>query len=280
MPAFSPILNPALSICDCRYKRAVLQSAYCMALIGARPVSLDSAISFASNTYNRSMPAQLPSNATETHTNLGQGIPDIVIGRLPIYLRTLKMLIDRNQDVTSSQELGELLGISSAQIRKDLSHFGEFGKQGTGYNIPYLCKQLEKILKVDCVWPVVLVGAGNLGHALASYNGFEEHGFRIVGVFDNADVKVGEMLGANKVQSLTALSSFIASNQCQIAILAVPATAAQQVSDTLVEAGIRSILCYAPITLNVPTSVRVEYIDPIIHFQHMTFYLEKGCLDE
>ena len=106
-------------------------------------------------------------------------IPDIVIGRLPIYLRTLRLLAGENadnRDTTSSHELGERLGISSAQIRKDLSHFGEFGKQGTGYNVSYLCRQLEKILKVDCIWPVVLVGAGYLGHALASYNGFENRG--------------------------------------------------------------------------------------------------------
>ena len=226
------------------------------------------------------MPGQLPASATTNHLDNAQSIPDIVIGRLPVYLRTLKLLIDRNQDVTSSQELGELLGISSAQIRKDLSHFGEFGKQGTGYNIPYLCRQLEKILKVDCIWPVVLVGAGNLGHALASYNGFEEHGFRIVGVFDNANVKVGDKLGTLTVHAISELQAFIQDRQCQIAILAVPAAAAQEVSDMLVQAGIHSILCYAPITLNVPANVRVEYIDPIIHFQHMTFYLQKGCLEE
>jgi len=226
------------------------------------------------------MPAQSPVSVTANHDLASQSIPDIVIGRLPIYLRTLKLLIDRNQDVTSSQELGDLLGISSAQIRKDLSHFGEFGKQGTGYNIPYLCKQLEKILKVDCIWPVVLVGAGNLGHALASYNGFEEHGFRIVGVFDNANGKVGGTVGTLTVQPLDNLQDFIQSNQCQIAVLAVPADAAQEVCETLVQAGINSILCYAPITLNVPANVRVQYIDPVIHFQHMTFYLQKGCLDE
>lgn len=226
------------------------------------------------------MPAQSPVTTTANHNSVGQTIPDIVIGRLPVYLRTLKLLLDRNQDVTSSQELGELLGISSAQIRKDLSHFGEFGKQGTGYNIAYLCKQLEKILKVDCVWPVVLVGAGNLGHALATYNGFEEHGFRIVGVFDNANVKVGEKLGTLTVQGMSDAEAFIQNNQCQIAILAVPAAAAQTVSEMLVKAGINSILCYAPITLNLPATVRVEYIDPVIHFQHMTFYLQKGCLND
>jgi redox-sensing transcriptional repressor len=207
-------------------------------------------------------------------------IPDIVIGRLPVYLRTLKILLNSDKDVTSSQELGEYLGISSAQIRKDLSHFGEFGKQGTGYNVAYLCKQLEKILKVDCVWPVLLVGAGYLGHALASYDGFENRGFRITGVFDNNQAKIGAAVGDLTVQSLDDVGLFIAQQRCQIAIIAVPAEAAQAVANTLIEAGIKSILCYAPITLTVPPRIRVEYIDPVIHFQHMTFYLNKGCIDE
>ncbi len=205
-------------------------------------------------------------------------IPDIVIGRLPVYLRTLKLLVERGQEVTSSQELGSLLGISSAQIRKDLSHFGEFGKQGTGYHIPYLRKQLEKILKVDCIWPVILVGAGNLGHALVSYNGFEQRGFRIVALFDNDPEKVGLQLGPVVVQPLEEIPATIDATHSQIAILAVPAAAAQQVADLLIASGIHSILCYAPITLSVPPAVRVQYIDPVIHFQHMTFYLKKGCI--
>ncbi len=126
-------------------------------------------------------------------------------------------------EVTSSQELGELLGISSAQIRKDLSHFGEFGKQGTGYNVGYLCTQLEKILKVDCVWPVVLVGAGYLGHALASYNGFEHRGFRIVAVFDNDPDKIGNLIGDVEVQPIDAMPAVVHKYRCQIAIIAVPA---------------------------------------------------------
>jgi redox-sensing transcriptional repressor len=207
-------------------------------------------------------------------------IPDIVIGRLPVYLRALGFLIAEGRQITSSQELGDRLGISSAQIRKDLSHFGEFGKQGTGYNVAYLCRQLEKILKVDCVWPVVLVGAGYLGHALASYNGFENRGFRIVAVFDNSDDKVGITVGGRRVEPTSAIPSAVRRFRCQIAIIAVPASAAQAVSDQLIAAGVKSILCYAPLTLNVPPNVRVEYIDPVIYFQHMTFYLEKGCLDE
>lgn len=208
------------------------------------------------------------------------GIPDIVIGRLPIYLRTLKLLVHAGQEVTSSQELGEHLGISSAQIRKDLSHFGEFGKQGTGYNIAYLCRQLEKILKVDCIWPVIIVGAGHLGHALALYDGFENRGFRIVGAFDSNPDKYGMALGSLTVQPMSELTAAVQKVGCQIAIMAVPAEAAQELANHLIEVGIKSILCYAPITLTVPKHIRVEYIDPVIHFQHMTFYLTKGCIDE
>lgn len=206
-------------------------------------------------------------------------IPDIVIGRLPVYLRTLKQLVSQGREVTSSQELGELLGISSAQIRKDLSHFGEFGKQGTGYNTNFLCNQLEEILQVDCIWPVVLVGAGYLGHALASYNGFENRGFRIVAVFDSDPTKLGEAIGNLSVQSVDNIAQVVGEYNSQIAIIAVPAHGAQTVGDQLVAAGIKSILCYAPTTLNLPKEIRVEYIDPVIHFQHMTFYLQKGCVD-
>jgi redox-sensing transcriptional repressor len=207
-------------------------------------------------------------------------IPDIVIGRLPIYLRTLKQLVAHGRDVTSSQELGELLGISSAQIRKDLSHFGEFGKQGTGYNTGFLCAQLEEILKVDCVWPVVLVGAGYLGHALASYNGFVNRGFSIVAVFDNDPQKLGSHVGTLQVEPLANLSAAVTTYRCQIAIVAVPAEGAQNVADELVRAGIKSILCYAPTTLTLPKEIRAEYIDPVIHFQHMTYYLDKHCIDD
>lgn len=216
----------------------------------------------------------------QRQTVIESEIPDIVIGRLPIYLRTLKQLVNRGRDVTSSQELGELLGISSAQIRKDLSHFGEFGKQGTGYNTGFLCAQLEEILQVDCVWPVVLVGAGYLGHALASYNGFENRGFRIVGVFDSDLGKVGSKLGTLSVEPIARLTEVVSAVGCQIAIIAVPAANAQDVADILVQVGIKSILCYAPTTLTLPPEIRAEYIDPVIHFQHMTYYLEKQCVDE
>ena len=215
--------------------------------------------------------------AIDNGTSVKNNIPDIVVGRLPLYLRTLELLASEGKDVTSSQELGNRLGISSAQIRKDLSHFGEFGKQGTGYNVPYLCHQLKKILKVDRVWPVVLVGAGRLGHALALYSGFENRGFRIAAVFDANPKIIGTYLGNIKVKRMDEIPATITETRCQIATIAVPAESAQKVAEILISSGIKSILCYAPITLKIPEQVRVEYIDPVIHFQHMTFYLEDDA---
>src|SRR5512147_52102 len=126
-------------------------------------------------------------------------IPDIIIGRLPIYLRALQQLTEKGILTTSSQELGEIIGISAAQIRKDISQFGEFGKQGTGYSIPFLIERLKDILKVDRVWDVVIVGMGDMGHALARYNGFANRGFIIKMVFDNDPQKVGGKVGNYEV---------------------------------------------------------------------------------
>jgi redox-sensing transcriptional repressor len=174
---------------------------------------------------------------------------------------------------TSSQELGERLGISSAQIRKDLSHFGEFGKQGTGYHVDYLIEQLRHILHLDVDWPVALVGAGFLGHALASYGGFHRRGFRIAWIFDNDPEKIGEEIGGIRVQPVEDLAETMRSQETQLAILAVPAAAAQEITDILVESGVRAILTYAPISLVVPEGVHVQYSDPVVQLQRMTYYL-------
>ena len=202
-------------------------------------------------------------------------IPDIVIGRLPVYLRALNFLVAEGREITSSQELGDRLGISSAQIRKDLSHFGEFGKQGTGYDIVYLRDQLRQIMKVDRMWDVALVGAGNLGRAVADYGGFEGKGFRINAIFDTDPRMVGKIIGHNKVdvQDVKDLAATIKERGIQIGIIATPAEAAQAVARTMVDAGIKSILNYAPITITVPSSVRVQYIDPVVGLQRMTYYL-------
>jgi len=200
-------------------------------------------------------------------------IPDIVIGRLPIYLRALTRLLQEGQEVTSSHELGRRLGISSAQIRKDLSHFGGFGKQGTGYQIAYLVEQLRQVLKVNQEWEVVLVGAGDLGSALAHYRGFTDRGFRIVHVFDNAQDKIGKKLGNFTIEPITNVQKVIKDNDIKLAMIAVPAETAQDVANQLIDAGIRAILNYAPINLNVPANVHVQYIDPVLHMQRMTYYL-------
>jgi redox-sensing transcriptional repressor len=203
-------------------------------------------------------------------------IPDIVIGRLPIYLRALRhMALDGDRETTSSHELGRRLGISSAQIRKDLSHFGEFGKQGTGYHIGYLIKQLQAILNLEQTWPVALIGAGYLGHALASYGGFRDRGFQIAWVFDNDPAKVGQVIGQLTVQHVDALKATVQREGAQMAILAVPAAAAQEIANLLVEAGIKAILNYAPINLTVPSGVSVQHSDPVVQLQRMTYYLHK-----
>ena len=201
-------------------------------------------------------------------------IPDIIIGRLPIYLRALQQLSEKGILTTSSQELGEIIGISAAQIRKDISQFGEFGKQGTGYSIPFLIERLRDILKVERVWEVVIVGMGDIGHALARYNGFSNRGFHIKMVFDNDPQKIGQKVGEYEVFDTATLAEKVKQNKIKIAMLTAPASSAQEITDLLVKAGIKAILNYAPISLNVPGGVRVQYIDPVTHLQRMTYYLD------
>jgi len=200
-------------------------------------------------------------------------IPDIIITRLPVYLRALQRMADHGIKNTSSQELGEHVGISAAQIRKDISQFGEFGKQGTGYSIPYLLDKLREILKVDRLWDVIIVGAGDMGHALARYHGFTDRGFNVVMIFDNDQSKIGQKIGDLVVEDTATMSEKVQSSGIKIAMLTIPDTAAQETTDKLVLAGVKAILNYAPISLNVPDSVKVQYIDPATHLQQMTYYL-------
>lgn len=201
-------------------------------------------------------------------------VPDIVVGRLPRYLQALEHMYREGIKTTSSQELGEAIGISAAQIRKDLSQFGEFGKQGTGYSVAYLVEQLQSILKLNKVWDLALVGMGDLGNALARYQGFAEHGFRITAAFDSDPEKIGKEVAGLIIQDSQKLKSIIPQLGIKIAMLTVPASVAQAVAEELVEAGIRAILNYAPISLNLPADIHVENIDPIIKLQHMTYYLD------
>jgi len=205
----------------------------------------------------------------------GKIVPDIVVSRLPLYLRSLARLQEEGKEVTSSQELATRLGFSSAQIRKDLSHFGEFGKQGTGYNIAFLKEQLKAILNLDTAWDVALVGVGDLGHALAHYGRFADKGFYIAALFDNDPAKIGTEINGVTVQHIDEMVDTIKNANIRIAILAVPVKVAQQTVEKLVEAGVRAILNYAPITLSVPPEVKVQNIDPIAHLQKMTYYCKR-----
>jgi redox-sensing transcriptional repressor len=182
-------------------------------------------------------------------------------------------MLDKGHSVTSSQELATKLGISSAQIRKDLSQFGEFGKQGMGYDVLFLRDQLRTILQADRVWDMVLVGAGDLGHAIIHYGGFEGSHFRVACVYDDNPQKIGRRLGKLEICDAATLVDGIQEKGIKVAIVAVPASAAQRVVDELVRAGITAILDYAPITVKVPPGVHVQYIDPVIHLQRMTYYL-------
>lgn len=212
-------------------------------------------------------------NGTTVQTSTD--IPDIAIQRLPLYLRALTQLQAHGQRITSSQELARHLQISSAQIRKDLSYFGEFGKQGTGYEIPYLIEQLKDILHLHHDWGMALVGAGDLGRALLHYNGFRPRGFYIAAVFDNDPAKIDRKLGEFVVQDSARISKVVAELGLKIGVIAVPASSAQAVAEALVKGGVRAILNYAPITLSLPDDVHIHYIDPVIGLQAMTYYLNQ-----
>ena len=202
-------------------------------------------------------------------------VPDIIVSRLPVYLRALQYMAANGITTTSSQELGDKVGISAAQIRKDLSQFGEFGKQGTGYHIPFLIERLVQILRVEQIWDIALVGMGELGHAILRYQGFINRGFRIVACFDNDPAKIGSRVDVYTVEDVSTLGDRLKSSGIKMAMLCVPASMAQKVTDKLVESGVRGILNYAPVSLTVPSHVRVQYIDPVIGLQRMAYYLNE-----
>ncbi|MBQ6520071.1 MAG: redox-sensing transcriptional repressor Rex, partial [Anaerolineaceae bacterium] len=181
--------------------------------------------------------------------NKNQEIPDIIVARLPRYLRALTVLREKG-NTTNSQELGNFLGFSAAQIRKDLSQFGEFGKQGTGYNIDYLSQQIETILNIDADWKMILVGCGNIGHAILNYSGFSKNRFHIVAAVDSNPELIGKNVKDQiTIRSIDEIEDIIKTEDIRIAMLTVPAAEAQKTAEKLVEFGIRGIISYAPILL-------------------------------
>ncbi len=203
-------------------------------------------------------------------------IPDIVIRRLPIYARSLFYLTSEGVTTVSSSELGARIGVTAAQIRRDLSYFGEFGKQGKGYNVQFLLTQIRDILHLEHQWGVALVGTGHLGEAIAHYNGFRDKGFEIVAFFDAAHHKVGHQINGIQIYHFSKIPEIIAEMGLQVAIVAVPAASAQEVVDLLVSAGVKAILNYAPVSLQVPPEVRTRNIDPVGLLQSMTYYLDPA----
>lgn len=200
-------------------------------------------------------------------------IPDIVVSRLPSYLQTLNQMAKEGFYTVSSKMLADRVGVTAAQIRKDLSHFGGFGKQGTGYPIYHLIEELQKILNMDRVWQVAVVGAGDLGRALAHYQGFALRGIEIVLIFDIDPKIIGTQVGALTVLPVDQMASEIKKMGVKIAILTVPGDVAQPTAERLVEAGVEAILNYAPVMLILPESIHVQHIDPVLHIQRLMYYL-------
>jgi redox-sensing transcriptional repressor len=203
-------------------------------------------------------------------------IPAVVIDRLPVYARALTSLEEHGRDVVSSQEMGQMLGVTPAQIRKDLSYFGRFGKQGRGYNVRRLAQELRQILGLDRQWSMILVGVGHLGMAILSYDGFQPQGFIIVDAFDADPGMIGAKVAGLTVRDVGELPDYLKKRHVDVGIVATPATSAGQIIDTLISNGVHSILNYAPVAMHVPDNVQVKNIDPVLALQSMTFYLKSG----
>ena len=203
-------------------------------------------------------------------------VSDVVILRLPMYVRALSQLIDAGNQVVDSKTLGRLIRIAPAQVRKDLSYLGKFGKQGQGYSVPYLRDELRRILGLDRRWTACLVGVGNLGQAIIDYPGFVPAGFRIVAAFDSDAELVGKSIGGIPIGPMSELDGTVNASDITIGIVAVPASQAQSVIDRLVHAGVQGILNYAPVAPHVPDGVILRNIDPVLSLQSMTYYLLQG----
>ena len=201
-------------------------------------------------------------------------VPGVVVLRLPLYVRELADMLKLEKKVVSSQQLGERLQMTPAQIRKDLSYFGKFGKQGRGYPIPYLIKQLRNVLGLERKWNCCLIGVGRLGRAVISYPGFTPEGFHILAAFDDNADQIGQQVGELTIQPIKDMERTIKENNISIGIVTVPALNAQQVIDRMVACGLKSILNYAPIGLHIPRTVQIRNIDPLLSMQSMTYYLK------
>ncbi len=209
-----------------------------------------------------------------------RGIPEATVARLPVYLRALVTLAERGIATCSSEELATAAGVNSAKLRKDLSYLGSYGTRGVGYDVEYLRYQIAREIGVTQDWPVVIVGIGNLGHALANYSGFSSRGFRIVALLDADPERQGECVGDLAVRPFDDLESLVAEHRIAIGVIATPAPSAQAVCDRLVGAGITSVLNFAPTVLAVPEGVDVRKVDLSIELQILAYHEQRKALAE
>ena len=200
-------------------------------------------------------------------------IPEATVARLPVYLRSLLEIADAT--TVSSERLAELAGVNAAKVRKDLSYLGSYGTRGVGYDVEYLLFQMSRELGLTQHWPVVIVGIGNLGHALANYGGFGASGFHVVALIDADPEKVGQRVAGVKIQAMSDLPSVVREHDVAIAIVATPAHVAQDVADELVDAGVTSILNFAPAVLTVPEGVSLRKVDLAVELQILSYYEQR-----
>ena len=209
---------------------------------------------------------------------VNENVPNVTVQRLPVYLSCLESLGTERERV-SSEELATLAGVTPAKIRKDLSYLGTFGVRGVGYDIEHLRFQIRVVLGLEEEWPVVIVGVGNLGRALANYGGFQEHGFDVVGLFDADPAKVGTEYDGMLIRSLDELGPTIHESGATIGIITTPASAAQATAQALADAGIKSILNFAPVVIKPPGDVDIRRVDLSTELQVLSFYLHRRGVD-
>lgn len=198
-----------------------------------------------------------------------------VVKRLPKYYRYLGMIADKGIIRVSSQELSNITGLTASQIRQDLNHFGGFGQQGYGYNVEELKNEIEKIIGIDKSYKAIIIGVGNIGRAILSYKGFQNSGFNIVGLFDHAEDLIGETINGLKVMDISGLDSFMKDKKADIAVIAIPASEAQQVCEVLVDGGIKGIWNFAPLDLKLPKKVVLENVHLDESLYTLTYYMNN-----
>jgi redox-sensing transcriptional repressor len=209
---------------------------------------------------------------------LPSSIPNPAVRRLSLYLRQLEAFKRKDRRTISSKQLGESLGLTDAQVRKDFAYFGQFGHPGIGYRVEDLIAQVKRILGTDKTWNVLLVGAGNLGRALMAYRGFDTKGFKLVAVFDADPHKVGKKQASFTVQPLTELESTVQKLSIKLAMIAVPADHAQDVADQLVAAGVRGLMNFAPVSITVPQDVALNAVDLAVQLEQLSFQVSLSSL--